>query len=73
MTLAAEMPDSPTRNLMLNQWKMELSWMSSMNFTEDWCLVTAGGFTETIMVNLPCKVLMVINHYTFFFFFHILK
>ncbi|XP_009329553.1 PREDICTED: granulocyte-macrophage colony-stimulating factor receptor subunit alpha-like [Pygoscelis adeliae] len=51
----SEMPDSPIRNLMLNQWKMELSWMSSMNFTEDWCSVTAGGFTETIMAeNIKC-------------------
>ncbi|XP_040440812.1 granulocyte-macrophage colony-stimulating factor receptor subunit alpha-like isoform X1 [Falco naumanni] len=44
-----EMPDSPIRNLMLDQWKMELNWMSSMNFTEDWCSVTAGDFSMTVM------------------------
>ncbi|XP_025971240.1 granulocyte-macrophage colony-stimulating factor receptor subunit alpha-like [Dromaius novaehollandiae] len=38
-----EMPDSPIRNLTLNQRKMELSWVSSMNFTEYSCSVNASG------------------------------
>ncbi|XP_075296219.1 granulocyte-macrophage colony-stimulating factor receptor subunit alpha isoform X1 [Opisthocomus hoazin] len=50
-----EMPDSRIRNLMLNQWKMELSWMSSMNLTEDWRSVTARDFAETIMVHYCVK------------------
>ncbi|XP_009999493.1 PREDICTED: granulocyte-macrophage colony-stimulating factor receptor subunit alpha-like [Chaetura pelagica] len=51
----SEMPDSPITNLKLNQWKMELSWISSMNFTENWCSVTTEDFTETIMAeNMKC-------------------
>uniref|UniRef100_A0A8B9QHS1 Fibronectin type-III domain-containing protein n=1 Tax=Apteryx owenii TaxID=8824 RepID=A0A8B9QHS1_APTOW len=37
-----EMPDSPIRNLTLNRRKMEMSWVSSMNFTEYSCSVNAG-------------------------------
>ncbi|XP_008945906.1 PREDICTED: granulocyte-macrophage colony-stimulating factor receptor subunit alpha-like [Merops nubicus] len=52
----SEILDSPIRNLRLNQWKMELSWMSSMNFTESNCSVTAGDFTVTVKArNMKCK------------------
>uniref|UniRef100_G1NPG9 Uncharacterized protein n=1 Tax=Meleagris gallopavo TaxID=9103 RepID=G1NPG9_MELGA len=35
-----EMSDSPIQNLMLNWWKTELSWISTMNFTTYSCSMT---------------------------------
>uniref|UniRef100_A0A8C3B970 Fibronectin type-III domain-containing protein n=1 Tax=Cairina moschata TaxID=8855 RepID=A0A8C3B970_CAIMO len=38
-----EMPEPPIRNLTLNPWKMELSWIGSTNFTEYKCSVAADN------------------------------
>uniref|UniRef100_A0A8C9FDC5 Type I cytokine receptor cytokine-binding domain-containing protein n=1 Tax=Pavo cristatus TaxID=9049 RepID=A0A8C9FDC5_PAVCR len=38
-----EMSDSPIQNLMLNWWKTELSWISTMNFTKYNCSMTVDN------------------------------
>nr|XP_009489753.1 PREDICTED: granulocyte-macrophage colony-stimulating factor receptor subunit alpha-like [Pelecanus crispus] len=43
-----ELPDSPIRNLMLNQWNMELSWMS-----KDSCGIRALMVLKCKIVSLP--------------------
>ncbi|XP_009664717.2 granulocyte-macrophage colony-stimulating factor receptor subunit alpha isoform X3 [Struthio camelus] len=51
----SEMPDWPIRNLTLNQRKMELSWVSSMNFTEYSCSMNASDGEIRIKVkNTNC-------------------
>ncbi|XP_021267414.1 granulocyte-macrophage colony-stimulating factor receptor subunit alpha-like isoform X2 [Numida meleagris] len=50
-----EMSDSPIQNLMLNWWKRELSWISTMNFTQYNCFMTADNCTISILVeNTNC-------------------
>lgn len=50
-----EMPEPPIRNLTLNPWKMELSWISSTNFTEYKCSVAADNEKAIIKaVDMTC-------------------
>lgn len=67
------MSDSPIQNLMLNWWKTELSWISTMNFTKYNCSMTVYNNVVEIQVNFLCKISTEINHYTLFFFFRILE
>jgi len=67
------MSHSPIQNLMLNWWKTELSWISTMNFTKYQCSMAVGNEVVNIQVNFLYKVSTEISHDTLFFFLHILK